>query len=97
MSRGVGGGSGKFFLVTAGPNDERQWAIEKGVVDGTKVTFQVQQPDGPLRKCALIDRDGQTVATVKVDIGRQVHTTALAYSDLSISTGSMIDARRAGR
>ena len=73
---------GKDLTGTAGPNDERQWPIEKGVVDGTKVTFQVQQPDGgPLRKSTLtlvkdrlqgdmiLERGEQTV-TVKVDMGR---------------------------
>ena len=72
---------GKALTGTAGPNAERQWPIEKGVVDGAKVTFQVQQPDGPLRKCTLthdkgrltgdmvLEFNGQT-ATVKVDMGR---------------------------
>ena len=44
---------GKVLTGTAGPNAERQWAIEKGAVDGTKVTFRVQQPDGPLRTFTL--------------------------------------------
>ena len=72
---------GKALTGTAGPTAERQWEIEKGAVDGTKVTFQVQQPEGPLRKCALnlvkdrlqgdmtLEFDGQT-AVVKVDMGR---------------------------
>ena len=71
----------KVLTGTAGPTPERQWPIEKGVVDGTKVTFQVQQPDGPLRKSTLtlvkdrlqgdmvLEFKGQT-ATVKVDVGR---------------------------
>ena len=44
---------GKVLTGTAGPNAERQWTIEKGAVDGTKVTFRVQQPDGPLRTFTL--------------------------------------------
>jgi hypothetical protein len=44
---------GKVLTGTAGPNDERQWPIAKGVVDGVKVTFEVQQTDGPLRKYTL--------------------------------------------
>ena len=72
---------GKVLTGTAGPTPERQWPIEKGAVDGTKVTFQVQQPDGPLRKCTLtlvkdrlqgpmiLEFQGQT-AEVKVDMGR---------------------------
>lgn len=39
---------GKVLTGTAGPNAERQWAIEKGAVNGSKATFQVQQPNGPL-------------------------------------------------
>ena len=72
---------GKALTGTAGPTAERQWEIEKGAVAGTKVTFQVQQPEGPLRKCALnlvkdrlqgdmtLESNGQT-AVVKVDMGR---------------------------
>ena len=45
----------KVLTGTAGPNAERQWAILKGgAVNGSKVTFQVQQPDGgPLRTFTL--------------------------------------------
>ena len=44
---------GKVLTGTVGPNADRQWAIEKGAVDGDKVTFRVQQPDGPLRTFTL--------------------------------------------
>ena len=44
---------GKVPSGTIGPEPARQWKVEKGVVDATKVTFQVQQPDGPLRSFAL--------------------------------------------
>ena len=73
---------GKVLTGTAGPNAERQWAIEKGTVDGTKVKFQVQQPDnGPLRTFTLelvkdrlqgemlAELNGQSFTT-KVDAGR---------------------------
>ena len=72
---------GKALTGTSGPSAERQWALAKGAVDGTKVTFQVQQPDGPLRTCTLtlvkdrlvgdmvLEFNGQTVE-VKVDMGR---------------------------
>ena len=73
---------GKVLTGTAGPNSERQWAIEKGgAVDGTKVTFKVQQPDGPLRTFTLnlvkgrlegemlAELNGQSFTT-KVDVGR---------------------------
>ena len=72
---------GKVLTGTAGPNAERQWKIEKGVVDGEKVNFQVQQPDGPMRTFTLKrvkDRlQGEMLAelkgqsfTAKVDAGR---------------------------
>jgi hypothetical protein len=72
---------GKVLTGTAGPNAERQWAIEKGAVDGSKVTFRVQQPDGPLRTFTLTlvkgrlqgemlaELKGQSF-TAKVDVGR---------------------------
>src|SRR5262245_34888509 len=44
---------GKTLTGTIGPEPARQWKVEKGVVDGAKVTFEVQQPDGPLRVFAL--------------------------------------------
>jgi hypothetical protein len=44
---------GKVLTGTAGPDADRQWKIEKGAVNGTKVTFVVQQPDGPLRTFTL--------------------------------------------
>ena len=72
---------GKVLTGTAGPNAERQWKIEKGAVDGEKVTFQVQQPDGPMRTFTLkvvkdrlqgdmlAELKGQSF-TAKVDAGR---------------------------
>jgi hypothetical protein len=72
---------GRVLTGTAGPNAERQWAIEKGAVDGSKVTFRVQQPDGPLRTFTLTlvkgrlqgdmlaELNGQSF-TAKVDVGR---------------------------
>jgi hypothetical protein len=72
---------GKVLTGTVGPNAERQWAIQKGAVNGSKVTFQVQQPDGPLRTFTLqlvkgrlqgemlAELNGQSF-TAKVDAGR---------------------------
>jgi hypothetical protein len=73
---------GQVLTGTAGPNAERQWAIEKGgAVEGTKATFKVQQPSGPMRSFTLAlvkDRlqgdmlaelNGQSFTT-KVDVGR---------------------------
>jgi hypothetical protein len=70
----------KVITGTVGPNAERQWPIEKGVANG-KVTFEVQQPNGPLRTFTLTlvkERlEGNMVATfegqsfeAKVDAGR---------------------------
>jgi len=72
---------GKVLTGTAGPNAERQWTIDKGTLDGGKIKFQVQQPDGPLRTFTLAlvkDRlQGEMLAelsgqsfTTKVDLGR---------------------------
>jgi hypothetical protein len=72
---------GKVLSGTAGPNAERQWKIEKGAVEASKVTFQVQQPDGPMRTFTLnVVKDrlqGEMLAelkgqsfTAKVDVGR---------------------------
>ena len=72
---------GQVLTGTAGPNADRQWKIEKGSVDGSKVKFQVQQPDGPLRTFTLTlvnarlqgemlaELNGQSFTT-KVDLGR---------------------------
>ena len=80
----------KVLTGTAGPNAERQWAIEKGgAVDGSKVTFKVQQPDGakPMRTFTLTlvkgrlqgemlaEAQGQSFTT-KVDLGRAPATPA---------------------
>jgi hypothetical protein len=72
---------GKVLTGTTGPNGERQWPIEKGAVAQEKVTFQVQQPDGPLRTFTLKVIDGRLQGdmlaelkgqsfTAKVDVGR---------------------------
>jgi hypothetical protein len=72
---------GKVLTGTTGPNAERQWPIEKGAVAGEKVTFQAQQPDGPMRTFTLklvegrlqgemlAELKGQSF-TAKVDVGR---------------------------
>lgn len=73
---------GKVLTGTVGPNAERQWPIEKGgAVEGTKVTFKVQQPEGPMRTFTLTmvkdrlqgemlaEQSGQSF-TAKVDAGR---------------------------
>lgn len=81
--------SGKVLTGTAGPNAERQWAIEKGAIDGSKVTFRVQQPEGPLRTFTLqlvkdrlqgdmlAELNGQSFTTT-VDAGRAAPAPAKA-------------------
>jgi hypothetical protein len=56
---------GKSLTGTIGPEPARQWKVEKGVVDGAKVTFQVQQPDGPLRSFVLTLAKGRLRGTQK--------------------------------
>ena len=72
---------GKVLTGTIAPDAERVWKIEKGTVDGTKVSFVVQQPNGPLRTFTLnlvkdrlqgemlAEMNGQSF-TAKVDAGR---------------------------
>ncbi|HEY7499325.1 MAG TPA: hypothetical protein VH740_12465 [Vicinamibacterales bacterium] len=72
---------GKVLTGTAGPAD-RQWNIDKGVVDAGKATFELQQPDGPLFKFTLTivkgrlqgdmagERDGVVRGQAKVDAAR---------------------------
>jgi hypothetical protein len=57
---------GKVLSGTIGPEPARQWKVEKGVVDGAKVTFQVQQPDGPLRSFMLTHAKGRLQGTQKL-------------------------------
>jgi hypothetical protein len=59
---------GKTLTGTIGPEPARQWKIEKGVVDGAKVNFVVQQPDGPLRTLALTHAKGRLTGTMKLDL-----------------------------
>ena len=63
---------GKTLTGTIGPEPARQWKMEKGLVDGAKVTFEVQQPDGPLRVFALTHAKARLtgVMTLKAADGR---------------------------
>ena len=58
---------GKVLSGTIGPEPARQWKVEKGVVDGNKVTFEVQQPDGPLRTFALTFAKGRLTGNQKAE------------------------------
>jgi hypothetical protein len=66
---------------TAGENPDRQWAIQKGKVEGNKVTFEVQTEgpllkfeltlvDGHLKGEARAEHEGKSV-TAAVDLQRQ--------------------------
>ena len=59
---------GKELTGTIGPEPERQWKVEKGVVDGDKVTFQVQQPNGPLRVFTLTHAKGRLQGNQKLEL-----------------------------
>jgi hypothetical protein len=69
---------GKQLTGTIGPEPARQWKIEKGVVDGAKVTFQVQQPDGPLRSFTLTYAKDRLEGTQKLEFQGQTAETTVA-------------------
>ena len=68
---------GNVLSGTIGPEPARQWKVEKGVVDGSKVTFQVQQPDGPLRTFNLTHAKGRLTGTQNLALpdGRTAEVT----------------------
>jgi hypothetical protein len=45
--------SGTAVTGTAGPDEERQWAIEKGKIDGNNVMIEGRDANGNLFKLAL--------------------------------------------
>ena len=51
---------------TAGENPERQWAIQKGKVEGNKIAFEVQT-EGPLIKFELTLVDGHLKGEAKAE------------------------------
>lgn len=65
---------GKVVTGTSGPNAERQWPIDKGAVAGEKVTFQVQQPDGPLRTFTLTLVKGRLQGDMRAELKGQSFT-----------------------
>jgi hypothetical protein len=52
---------GKVLTGTGGPNADQQMQIDKGAVNGSKITFQVQQPNGPLFTFTLTVEKGHLV------------------------------------
>jgi hypothetical protein len=71
---------GKVLTGTIGPEPARQWKVEKGVADGAKVTFEVQQPDGPLRSFTLTHAQGRLTGDQKLAApdGRTAEVTVSA-------------------
>jgi hypothetical protein len=67
---------GKALTGTTGPNAERQWTIEKGgAVDAGKVTFKVQQPEGPMRTFTLSVVEGRLKGEMLAELNGQSFTT----------------------
>ena len=70
---------GKELTGTIGPEPARQWKVDKGVVDGAKVTFQVQQPEGPLRSFELTHAKGRLEGLQKLEYqGQTAEVTVVA-------------------
>ena len=69
---------GKVLSGTIGPTPDRQWKVEKGVVDGAKVTFEVTQPEGPTqRSFTLTHAKGRLTGTMKLARGEQTGEAAV--------------------
>jgi hypothetical protein len=64
---------GAELTGTAGPNDQQQWKILNGKVDGNKISFDVpgggDNQGGPLLKFAMNYADGHLKGDVNVDMG----------------------------
>ncbi|MDQ3009089.1 MAG: hypothetical protein M3X11_00075 [Acidobacteriota bacterium] len=58
--------SGTELTGTAGPSSDQQWTIEKGKIDGNKVTFEVRA-DGPMLKFELTLADGHLKGEAKAE------------------------------
>lgn len=46
--------NGSDLAGTAGPDENQQWTITKGKVEGSKVTAEVASPDGPVYKLSMV-------------------------------------------
>ena len=65
---------GKVLTGTTGPNAERQWTIEKGAVESDKVSFRVQQPNGPMRTFTLKVVEGRLQGEMLAELNNQSFT-----------------------
>src|SRR5215813_7550136 len=67
--------NGMELTGTAGPSPDQQWAIQKGKVEGDKLTFEVQS-DGPLLKFELMLSNGHLKGEAKGEVdGQQMKAT----------------------
>jgi hypothetical protein len=57
---------GAEIMGTAGENPDRHWAIQKGKVEGNKITFEIQT-DEPLVKFELTLVDGHLKGEAKAE------------------------------
>ena len=73
--------NGAELTGTAGDGPDKQWAIQKGKVDGNKITFEVQTDkqlikfeltlvDGHLKGEAIAEREGKSMKAA-LDLQRQ--------------------------
>lgn len=73
--------TGTELTGTAGPNEGQQWPLQKGKVEGNKVTFEVQSEaplikfeltlvEGHLKGQAKAEHDGKSMSAV-VDVQRK--------------------------
>ncbi len=73
--------SGSEITGTAGPNEDEQYPINKGKIDGDKITFEVQPHEGQVVRLSLVlagdkikgdavmERDGEK-RTAKLEMTR---------------------------
>jgi hypothetical protein len=68
--------NGAELTGTAGENPDRQWAIQKGKVEGNKITFELQA-DGPVIKFELTLIDGHLKGEAKGEHGEKSMKAAI--------------------
>jgi len=62
--------TGNEITGTAGPDEDKQWTIARGKIEGNKITCEVQNPEGPLFKMELTvegDKIAGDVAATRPD------------------------------
>ena len=56
--------NGNNLTGTAGPNEEKQFPITKGKVDGDKVTFDIETDEGPVMHFDLTATEKRLIGSV---------------------------------